>query len=156
MKLTFDTADTDIREDADTLGTLLNLFIARNGGHPYFGRKDDGKAGGWTVCSNTPRELLVALMGDGVYDDMFTATHLRHDATDLQVLWYADGDLVLMYHMAADDDATGAGFTIVNSHHGLGDNWRFEDLIDARNDPKHDPWADNPSMSRVAKPSVTH
>lgn len=131
MKLVFDTSDPKISNDPDILGGMLNLFLKNNGGHPHLGR--DPNASGWTKVTNTPRPLLVALMGNDIYEGC-TANHIRHDATDLEVLWYVDGDLVLMYHHAEE------GFTIVNSHHGLGDNWYPNDLQDPRNDPEHDPF----------------
>lgn len=129
MQITFDTADID---DNDALGAILSLFLTRNGGHPYHGR--DMAAPGWTKVSETPRPLKVALMGDGVYEG-FEPTHIRHDQTGLEVLWHADGDLTLMFHMAGDD-----GFTIVNSHNGVGAHWAENDLDDPRNDPAYDPW----------------
>lgn len=130
MKITFDTADID---DNDALGALLALFLTQNGGHPSRGRDMD--APGWSRVADTPRPLKVALMGDAVYEG-FEPTHIRHDATDLEALWYADGDLSLMFHQPGDD-----GFTIVNSHNGLGAHWREDDLEDPRNDPAYDPYA---------------
>lgn len=136
MKITFDTAD--IRPSANTLGDLLNIFMTQNGGHPSL--RVTAVTEGWTLASETPRPLMVAVMGDAIYEEGAKAIHIRHDATNLQVVWYVDGDMSLAYHMSDDDDP-GQGFTIVNSHGGYGDTWKHDDLIDARNDPAHDPWA---------------
>jgi len=133
MQIIIDTTDID---DNDTLGGVLNQFMQQNGGHPHRGSQLDIEGmPGWTKKTDTPRPLLVALMGDGIYEGL-PASHFRHDKTGLEVLWYADGDLTLMYHQPGDD-----GFTIVNSHNGLGDRWRDTDLEDPRNDPAYDPYA---------------
>lgn len=136
MDITFNT--DDLRDDPNALGALLNLFMSCNGGHPSI--RASAATEGWTLCGTTPRPLMVAVMGDGVYEEGARVIHIRHDATDLQVIWHVDGDMVLAYHLS-EDDRPGEGFTIVNSHGGHGDHWWADDLVDPRNDPTHDPWA---------------
>lgn len=133
MKITFDLSGFDPDRDRDELGELLRLFLTHNGGHPHRGR--DMAAPGWSVVPATPHRLKVDLMGDGVYEG-FEPTHIRHDETGLESLWFVDGDLVLMFHAPGE-----SGFTISNSHNGHGDNWFFHDpyYADPRYDPDHRP-----------------
>ena len=135
MKITFDTDQINASEDPNGLGAILMLFLEQNGGHPYNGRKD--KEFGWTPAPETPRGLQVALMGDAIYEG-FIPTHIQHADTGLEALWFADGDLSLMFHVPGD-----AGFTISNSSGGASGRWSFDDLKDPRNDPAYDPWADH-------------
>lgn len=122
MKFEIDTNRLVDDGDADVLGSILMMMLSSEGGSPYRGREP--VVPGWSKGENISDDLLRTLMGDGV-DEGFTPTHIVHDRTGLQVMWYSDGDMTVMFHMPADEKE--AGFTITNSHNGSPGYWRFED-----------------------------
>jgi hypothetical protein len=135
MKMIIDTTRLVERGEDDALGALLCMLVEADGGHPHSGRADD--VPGWTRVAETPRHLAVLLMGDGIYEGLSAPSHVRHDESGLEMLWYADGDLSLMFHKQAVWNDP--GFILVNSHNGRGSHWRFEDLAEAMADPRVDP-----------------
>lgn len=122
MKFEIDTNRLVDEGDADVLGSILMMMLSSEGGSPYRGREP--VVPGWSKGQDTPESLLVTLMGDGMEEGL-VPTHIVHDRTGLQVLWYSDGDMVIMFHMPADEKDI--GFTIINSHNGSPGCWRFED-----------------------------
>jgi len=122
MKFEIDTNRLVDEGDADVLGSILMMMLSSEGGSPYRGRAP--VVPGWTKGTDAPEDLLRTLMGDDM-DDGFAPTHIVHDRTGIQVLWYSDGDMTIMFHMPAD--AGEVGFTVTNSHNGSPGHWRFED-----------------------------
>lgn len=142
MQISFDLDTYIARRDVDVIGQLLHLKFVEEGGNPRYGRNMEQP--GWSIVEETPRPLLVALMGDAIYEGL-TATHVRNDATGIEVLWYADGDLILLFHIPGEK-----GITISNSRGGYGGSWfDHENLDDPRNDPAYDPYANYDDAERV-------
>ena len=145
MKITFDTDKIfnfqDGFDSVNQLGNLLLTFIHIDGIYPYLNKFPQSSE--WKVVTDTPRPLLIAVMGDTVYDigTYFDTslepkwTHLRHVETGLNVVWYHGSDLTILFHREGED-----GFTITNRGNSL-NTWESVSLDDPRNDPEYNPYS---------------